>query len=412
MRLQLLGVERDAHRQALDHLDPVAGRVLRRDQRERRSGAAREADDAAVIFDVAAIEVGGERHRLADLHAVELPFLEVGVDVELVERHDQHQRRTRGDALSDLDVAARDDAVDRRADHGALQVELGLGELGLGGQHFRRGRGRGAPDQRVVRRKLAGRLTAGRARLGDAGTRQFQVRTGGGEGVGRAAQFFARDGAIGRQPLATLQVEPRALIVGLCGHQLGAGTGDVGVPRFHLRSKRGARGRRLAILPLRPRQIRLGLRDGDARIAVVEADQHRALAYRLGVRNRDARDLGRDHRRDARGIGADIGVVGAHIVAGDQQVIGAEDHRCDQHQYGDDPQQLLAPAVGLGALACGSLVGKGGVSHGSGPCVRSWPRCWWKSRRRARGRAGRRARRPATPGRRPRCGSAAPGLRR
>ncbi len=33
--LELLGVERDAHRHALHHLDPVAGGVLRRQQRER-----------------------------------------------------------------------------------------------------------------------------------------------------------------------------------------------------------------------------------------------------------------------------------------------------------------------------------------------------------------------------------------
>ena len=43
MRCEFLGIERDAHRQALDDLDPVAGRVLRRDQREGRAGAAGEA---------------------------------------------------------------------------------------------------------------------------------------------------------------------------------------------------------------------------------------------------------------------------------------------------------------------------------------------------------------------------------
>ena len=37
-------VEGDAHRQALHHLDPVAGGVLRRDQGEGRAGAAGEAD--------------------------------------------------------------------------------------------------------------------------------------------------------------------------------------------------------------------------------------------------------------------------------------------------------------------------------------------------------------------------------
>ena len=69
MRGELLRVERDAHRHALHDLDPVAGRVLRRQQRERRAGARAEADDLAVVLDLAAVQVGGQRHRLADAHA-------------------------------------------------------------------------------------------------------------------------------------------------------------------------------------------------------------------------------------------------------------------------------------------------------------------------------------------------------
>ena len=55
---KLLRVELDTHRQALDDLDPVAGRVLRRDQGEGRAGASGEAEHAAVELDAAAVEIG------------------------------------------------------------------------------------------------------------------------------------------------------------------------------------------------------------------------------------------------------------------------------------------------------------------------------------------------------------------
>src|SRR5690348_1766677 len=57
---ELGGVEGDAHRDALDHLDPVVGGVLRRDHREGRAGPAAQAGDPAVVDDLAAVEVGGQ----------------------------------------------------------------------------------------------------------------------------------------------------------------------------------------------------------------------------------------------------------------------------------------------------------------------------------------------------------------
>ena len=43
-----------------------------------------------------------QRHRLPDAHRCELRLLEVGVDPDLVERHDRHQRRARTYALAKL----------------------------------------------------------------------------------------------------------------------------------------------------------------------------------------------------------------------------------------------------------------------------------------------------------------------
>ncbi len=71
-----LRIEGDAHRQALDHLDPVAGGVLGRDDREGRAGAAAESPTTrAVELHALAVEVAGQGHRLAeaDLAQLRLP---------------------------------------------------------------------------------------------------------------------------------------------------------------------------------------------------------------------------------------------------------------------------------------------------------------------------------------------------
>src|SRR5271165_342319 len=76
---ELLRVEGDAHRQPLDDLDPVPGGVLRRNDRQRGAGAAREADDPPVVDDVVAVEVARQLGGLAGADLGELNFLEVGV---------------------------------------------------------------------------------------------------------------------------------------------------------------------------------------------------------------------------------------------------------------------------------------------------------------------------------------------
>jgi len=115
MRDDLLRIERDPDRHALHHLDPVAGRVLRRQQRERRAGACAEAFDGAVVRHLLAVDVGLELDRLADAQVPELAFLEVGVDPDVVERDHRQQRRARLDALAEivfLAVAATEGLVE------------------------------------------------------------------------------------------------------------------------------------------------------------------------------------------------------------------------------------------------------------------------------------------------------------
>src|SRR5262245_4121290 len=123
---ELGGVELNAHRHALHHLDPVAGGVLRRDGGEGRAGAAGEAGDGAVVDHLLAVAAGGDLDPLADAHLVELACLEVGGDVHLGHRHDREQRRAGLHLLADLDRALGDHAGERRADHRALEIDLRL----------------------------------------------------------------------------------------------------------------------------------------------------------------------------------------------------------------------------------------------------------------------------------------------
>src|SRR6185312_4354958 len=90
MLFQFLGIERDAHGKTLHHLDPIAGGVLRRDQREGRAGAAAQTHDMTVEDDIGPIKVGRQRHVLTRAHAFELAFLEIGVDIGLLDRRHRH----------------------------------------------------------------------------------------------------------------------------------------------------------------------------------------------------------------------------------------------------------------------------------------------------------------------------------
>ena len=104
----------DPHRQALHDLHEVAGRVFRRQQRQRRAGPHREAGDAALEALRAAVHVHVQVDRLADPQVGELRFLEVGIDPDFRQRAHGHQALAGDDVVPGIHVAARDDAVDLR----------------------------------------------------------------------------------------------------------------------------------------------------------------------------------------------------------------------------------------------------------------------------------------------------------
>ncbi len=274
------------------------------------------------------------RYRLADSHALELSFLEVGIDPHSVERHHGQERRTRGDALADLHGAFGDHAADRRGELGAMQGERGIAHRGGGGQHLRMVRNGGAVD---LRHGLTQLLARGR----DIGAR-------GSDGIARMRQLFGRDGAVRDEAAAPLQI----LIGGACRLfpllDLCAQLLALREEAAHL--AHGARevGFRIGLGDLRVGRIELqhGLPDGDAlRVIHVQTD-HRA-GYFTG---------------DLHHIAVDIGIIGGFIVAAVQEPIRRIAHTAQQHHGGQADERSAACPAGRRRLA-----GPVGLA-GSGAC--------------------------------------------
>ena len=80
---------------------------------------------------------------------------------------------------------------------------------------------------------------------------------------------------------------------------------------------------------------RLGLRQCDARVTVIDPHQHIAFADGLRVADAHFGHLSCDHRGDLGGIGADIGVVRGDVVAAHQRIPAAKADRRQQHGAGD-----------------------------------------------------------------------------
>ncbi len=76
-------------------------------------------------------------HHLPGVHAGELGFLEVGHHERLLQRHHRQHRRARGEVGAHADRASADHAVDRRAQFGVRQVQLGPRLRRFGALHRR-----------------------------------------------------------------------------------------------------------------------------------------------------------------------------------------------------------------------------------------------------------------------------------
>ena len=90
MLSQLIGIDMDTHRYTLHDLDPVTRRILRGQQGECAASTGTNAVDGAAVFHAAAIDIRFNIHRLTDAHFMQLGFLEVGINPQLIERNDRH----------------------------------------------------------------------------------------------------------------------------------------------------------------------------------------------------------------------------------------------------------------------------------------------------------------------------------
>src|SRR6202161_423773 len=124
--VRIVVLEVDANRQSLHHLDEVAGGVLRRQQRQSRSGTLGKAGNAPLEHVAVAIHVDIEIDRLADTQVTQLRLLEIGVNPDFMERTDRHETLTDLHIVAWIDVSARDDAIDLRDDVAVAKIQLGL----------------------------------------------------------------------------------------------------------------------------------------------------------------------------------------------------------------------------------------------------------------------------------------------
>ena len=267
-----------------------------------------------------AVGIDRNLHRLARTDALELRFLEVGVDEDIVERHHIAEPLPGLDEVAGVDDTIGEDAFDRRAHRGEVEVALGLGQRGL--QFDQLGAGfvllRLCHLDVVARGVGSGlrRFHRGEALIA-AGFRDFE---GG-----------ARGKSLGAERLLTVEVEAGALQRSLGGNQLRLGLFGRAFHRGDLAADPldgGLLGR-----DLRARDV-----DRDAVIAVVDPEDHVALADHDVVAGNDGRDV-TGHPGAERGVvGAHIGVIGGDAKASDHNVIhavagrGEREQRADTHQ--------------------------------------------------------------------------------
>src|ERR1043166_10192935 len=108
----------------------MAGGVPRRQRRELRAAAWREAVDYALQMH-APEGVDRDVGALAAEHAADLRLLEIGDDVNTVaHRDDRHQLRARLDVLPDPRRAVADRAIDRRGNSRVAPNDVGFLESG------------------------------------------------------------------------------------------------------------------------------------------------------------------------------------------------------------------------------------------------------------------------------------------
>ena len=99
-------IKRDTHRNALNHLDPVTGRVLRGQQREFRTRRLAEALHAAVPV-VIRIRIDAHLDALVGAQVGQIRFFEVGLDPHVAVGDEAHHGVAAFDVGADFRFFAR-----------------------------------------------------------------------------------------------------------------------------------------------------------------------------------------------------------------------------------------------------------------------------------------------------------------
>ena len=130
-------IELKAHRQTLDDLDPIAGRILGRQHCEIGASAGAHADD---VRPERAVRIGidVDRRLLAWTHMGQARLAEIRLDPDAPARQQREHGRPWIDEIADLEVVdPRHNAVLGRRHRRIGEIELGSVELGLGRAHRR-----------------------------------------------------------------------------------------------------------------------------------------------------------------------------------------------------------------------------------------------------------------------------------
>src|SRR5690554_6988740 len=110
-------------RNALYHLGEVAGGIVRRQQAELGTGGREQAVDVA-LYRLIVEGVEDQGGALALVHALDLGFLEIGLDPQIPVRYQGQQMRAGLHVLPRADAALSDPTCHRGANLGAGEVDL------------------------------------------------------------------------------------------------------------------------------------------------------------------------------------------------------------------------------------------------------------------------------------------------
>src|SRR5438132_8482891 len=118
-----VGLELNAHGNALHDFHVIAGRIFRRKETRFRSGRATDGRHVSLPIPVERVDVNVD--CLPEAHASKLRLLEVRCDPETIQRNDIEQLLSRRNILARLHGTVSDDAVDRSGDAGVGKIDLG-----------------------------------------------------------------------------------------------------------------------------------------------------------------------------------------------------------------------------------------------------------------------------------------------